>query len=759
VNLNFQPTSIHSANTHDPHQGNLFASIHRSLRGRYLWAVILAVVLGACGAIGGYKIAHPLYTSNAYIQIHPKLSSVLYEIEETRRIDMFDSVASAEASFVQSGRVLEQAVENEDLLNGGWPAGIDGVEKLQDELNVARRRGEQIITLGITDVDPRLAMLAVNAILKAYTDLHGDEESTSITTREQILQNRLPQLQLQLENSRNRIQVLSERFGTDDLDPLHDAKLNELLELKNRLSEVDQRLVAAEALPDAPNDEETADPVETGQAEEYSIETLMSVDPQIAKLIARRNDAQATLEAARADYGPAHIQIRNLERDLSSIKSQIATRAEELRQLIASGQLDLSENQLLGGLESIESLRAMKVKYESMLDAVTRELKDISDFRMQIASLNEEQARTKRFLDTTLKELESIRVESSQILRRGRITSTRGIVPPRPSVDRRKQLAVLGGLAGFSMGVGAIWLIGVLKPSYRYIDELEDAHSLPLLGTLPDLSDSGKQELSMASLSIHHLRNLLSLRKNVGNGDSAVTYMITSAQPGDGKTSLSLALGMSFASEGMRTIMIDVDLVGRGLSRALDLDGQPGFTDALGAELVNGQIHSTYVSDLWMMPAGRPGGCRPEELSAAAFRQIVEITKKEFDIILIDTGPLMGSLEANLAASIADETILTVSRGQNPNIVRAALNRLQQIGGRCAGLVFNRASQDDLAKSVSQISFQSQSIRPPAPFESNTSETDGETGQSTSRQKALVQALMNAGANSDSGDVDSSNVQ
>lgn len=759
MNLNFQPTSIHSANTHDPHQGNLSASIHRSLRGRYLWAVILAVVLGACGAIGGYKIAHPLYTSNAYIQIHPKLSSVLYEIEETRRIDMFDSVASAEASFVQSGRVLEQAVENEDLLNGGWPAGIDGVEKLQDELNVARRRGEQIITLGITDVDPRLAMLAVNAILKAYTDLHGDEESTSITTREQILQNRLPQLQLQLENSRNRIQVLSERFGTDDLDPLHDAKLNELLELKNRLSEVDQRLVAAEALPDAPNDEETADPVETGQAEEYSIETLMSVDPQIAKLIARRNDAQATLEAARADYGPAHIQIRNLERDLSSIKSQIATRAEELRQLIASGQLDLSENQLLGGLESIESLRAMKVKYESMLDAVTRELKDISDFRMQIASLNEEQARTKRFLDTTLKELESIRVESSQILRRGRITSTRGIVPPRPSVDRRKQLAVLGGLAGFSMGVGAIWLIGVLKPSYRYIDELEDAHSLPLLGTLPDLSDSGKQELSMASLSIHHLRNLLSLRKNVGNGDSAVTYMITSAQPGDGKTSLSLALGMSFASEGMRTIMIDVDLVGRGLSRALDLDGQPGFTDALGAELVNGQIHSTYVSDLWMMPAGRPGGCRPEELSAAAFRQIVEITKKEFDIILIDTGPLMGSLEANLAASIADETILTVSRGQNPNIVRAALNRLQQIGGRCAGLVFNRASQDDLAKSVSQISFQSQSIRPPAPFESNTSETDGETGQSTSRQKALVQALMNAGANSDSGDVDSSNVQ
>jgi capsular exopolysaccharide synthesis family protein len=248
--------------------------------------------------------------------------------------------------------------------------------------------------------------------------------------------------------------------------------------------------------------------------------------------------------------------------------------------------------------------------------------------------------------------------------------------------------------------------------------------------------------MAMASLSIHHLRNVLTLRARSDQG-AGTSYMISSARPGDGKTSLSLALAMSFASEGNRTVMVDSDLVGRGLSRSLELDQVPGLTDLLDRLSLDGCVHPTHVTNMWAVPAGLEGGRNPEELSVDEFRRMVELLKSQFDTVIVDTGPLMGSLEANLGAAIVDYTILTVSRGQDPRVVKAAIRRLEQIGGRCAGLVFNKASHRDLTSNVSQVSFHSHSVRTDngEPKRRIAPESTS-PGFSQGDRKALVRALM-----------------
>jgi hypothetical protein len=77
----------------------------------------------------------------------------------------------------------------------------------------------------------------------------------------------------------------------------------------------------------------------------------------------------------------------------------------------------------------------------------------------------------------------------------------------------------------------------------------------------------------------------------------------------------------------------------------------------------------------------------------------------------VDTGPILGSLEADIVCARADRVIMTISRGQAPRVVQASLARLKHLGARSVGLVFNRATPQDMTKSVSHVSIHSESLR------------------------------------------------
>jgi hypothetical protein len=90
---------------------------------------------------------------------------------------------------------------------------------------------------------------------------------------------------------------------------------------------------------------------------------------------------------------------------------------------------------------------------------------------------------------------------------------------------------------------------------------------------------------------------------------------------------------------------------------------------------------------------------------------LLDKLRQRFDVVIVDTGPVLGSLEANLMARLSDGTLLIVSRGQNSKLVRAALQQLGRLGATCAGMVFNRASAQDFERSTSVGSVRSQISR------------------------------------------------
>jgi capsular exopolysaccharide synthesis family protein len=300
-----------------------------------------------------------------------------------------------------------------------------------------------------------------------------------------------------------------------------------------------------------------------------------------------------------------------------------------------------------------------------------------------------------------------------------------GDIPIQPYKDPRKPAAAGLGLAGLMLPILAFLLIGLADHRFRFSDQADDetggAGLPPLLGILPTLPDrlNDPEPAAVAAHCVHQLRIMLQVGTAHGAGadgqpvSQRKAYVITSASPGDGKTSLTMALGLSFAASGSRTLVIDCDMVGQGLTNRLKAGGSQGLLEALQAGTLAGRVKKTTTPNLYVLPIGQAESAHAGALSPQSVRRLLVEARKIFDVVVIDTGPILGSLEAQVLSAAADSVILTVARGQQQPLLQKALRMLRQIGAHVAGMVFNRAQQKDFEKSVTSSSIKSVSHATP----------------------------------------------
>jgi Mrp family chromosome partitioning ATPase len=257
-------------------------------------------------------------------------------------------------------------------------------------------------------------------------------------------------------------------------------------------------------------------------------------------------------------------------------------------------------------------------------------------------------------------------------------------------------------------------LFGLLSGKYRFAHDTEDdvATTSPLLAILPTVSEnlSDLMQASDVAQSIHHLRVLLQAERKQQN-----VFMITSACSGEGKTSLAVSLGLSFAASGARTLLIDCDLVGQGITRGFGLQGAPGVREALAKNTARGSV-KRMAHGMRLMPAGNADPYTGWTVSPYEIGKLVRDVRPYYEVILIDTGPILGSVEACVVAPEVDGVIMAISRGQQRSLVDRALHQVMSLGAKPAGFVFNRAKKADFSRSAFHSSTRNVgSSRPPVP--------------------------------------------
>ena len=285
-----------------------------------------------------------------------------------------------------------------------------------------------------------------------------------------------------------------------------------------------------------------------------------------------------------------------------------------------------------------------------------------------------------------------------------------GDVPLQAFRDRRKMFAAAGAIFGAALPTALLVLLSLVRPRHRYSDEAEVdiAGQAGLLGILPALPMrlEDPEVAAGAAQCVHQMRVMLQV---AARGESR-NYLLTSSCSGEGKTSLTMALGLSFAASGSRTLVVDFDMVGRALTRGL------GASDELGLfESLNGGDPLRFVrrtrAGIWFLPAGRVNALYASKVSHLSIRRFLQSLRQDFDVVLIDSGPILGSVEAATVAPEVDGVIVTVTRGQESALVEKTSHYLRTIGARIEGFVFNRAKHKDFHRSTYGSSVRPMSSR------------------------------------------------
>ncbi|MCH7559720.1 MAG: CpsD/CapB family tyrosine-protein kinase, partial [Planctomycetes bacterium] len=201
---------------------------------------------------------------------------------------------------------------------------------------------------------------------------------------------------------------------------------------------------------------------------------------------------------------------------------------------------------------------------------------------------------------------------------------------------------------------------------------------------------SSEDEVSPAMIeSIRFVRTALLSRLD---GQGSTTVLVTSADVGTGKSTFTMMLGKSLAQAGKKVLMMDADFQKMTLTKRFNLPDKSGFIESLCCRSVDKRhIFPTETSGLSIVPAGKQGddGAVFEEIANGAFKTCIGELRKQYNIILLDSSPILTLADATILSSQVDGTIMVerelVSRRAN---VIDALARLGSAGGRLLGTVF-----------------------------------------------------------------------
>lgn len=263
--------------------------------------------------------------------------------------------------------------------------------------------------------------------------------------------------------------------------------------------------------------------------------------------------------------------------------------------------------------------------------------------------------------------------------------------PISPNPTRNLGLAFVLGLL---LGVGLAVVRELLDTSTKSADDVTDSLQAPILGTFAFDSEVGKRPL-LTQLTSHEPRSeaFRVLRTNLSFVDidaESKAIVVTSALPGEGKSTTAVNTALALQQAGERTLLVDGDLRRPQAATLLGLDGTIGLTTALVGKVTATDVILTHGSGLHVLAAGAIPPNPSELLQSRAMAALLRELRSAYDVIIIDAPPLLPVTDAALIASQVDGAVVVVRHGRTTREqLAAARERLDAVGAHTLGAVFN----------------------------------------------------------------------
>lgn len=547
---------------------------------------------------------------------------------------------------------------------------------IEANLTISPNRNTTLVDIHFDSKSAEVAAEVANAIAQAYIDFSLEKKLDIARQSENFISERIFELRKEIAEEERQLQDYARRHGIVTGDD-HDVARQHLNNLQMRYTESLGETAARKA---AYISARTADPNSLSEVRQH---------PLVSELSRRVAQKEEDFNIAVQTYGPAYPQVEMARQALEDTQNSLEEHTQRIsRQVVEARQ------------EAFQEAEARTRELAKLIDEAKARVDELEGSMIEYEQLRFSLDRKK----TTLQDLLSRRNDMLLAASMGEDTAhnvrviNSANVPDDVHSPNKKRMLALGLLLGLMLGVGCSVLLEAIDDTLKTADDVTLALDLLVVGEIPDVTDVASKKRSHRkraataarsdsskkinpalvtvaqprSAAAEAYRELRTAVLTARSGEPLRTLVVTSSEPGEGKTTTAINLAAALGQMGRTVLLIDTDLRRPNCHRILRVRSERGVSSYLKqGDAIAPLIVPTQLGGVSLLPSGPVPPDPAELLDSARFKQLLEDAKtavdpatgKPFDHIVFDAPPVLSVIDPVLIGRHVDGGLLVLKSG------------------------------------------------------------------------------------------------
>ncbi len=575
------------------------------------------------------------------------------------------------------------------------------IQTLLDNLNVEGLRDTRLIKISFRHTDPDIAAAVADGVAYNFREYNYQGKTERFRSASHWLEDSTRKLRAQVEKAEQKLVDYSKENNIISLEGKENLTVEKLTKLHEQVMRAEFDRIVKQSLYEA---------VREGRGPQLP-ESF--ADPKTAEVRKSLNDLAVEASQLSVRFGAKHPRVQEIQKKMATIEEQI------------KGSQSMLEDRLKADYE-----RAVRdeANFKNELEVAKGEAVQQNQASIQYSVLRQDLETAKSLYTDFLNKTSQADIQRAEQFNNVRLIES-AETPGGPVGPNRSQTILLAFVISLGLGIGLAYLMENMNTTVRTVDDVNRFTQLPVLGVIPILTEAapggkrnGIRSIELRAATMKDVNDSFELLGDVSDkpaladsmkvfsaaaeayrmlrtsillstaGHPPKTLMVTSGQPGDGKTTTVFNIALALTQLKAEVLVVDCDMRKPRIHKLLQLQKGEGLSTLLASGGDPDKfINRTPVRGLSVLPCGFVPPNPSELISSGSMKELLRSLGERFDYVIIDAPPMISVSDPIILSTLVDGVILVVKSGESKGeSVRRACQDLSSVGARVLGVALNK---------------------------------------------------------------------